>query len=68
MTPARAQGAENKTGLVTESATRFMLFWLTSTTQGQKPDTCLQGDGFTGLTVTITVYSNNTDIIENATR
>lgn len=68
MTPEREQGAGNKTGLVTEAAACMMLFLLTPSAQGQKSDTCLQGDGFTGLTVTIAIYSNNTDIIEYTTR
>lgn len=45
-----------------------MRFLLPPSTQGQRSDTCLQGDGVTGLAGTIAIYSNNTDIIEYTTR
>lgn len=68
MTPEREQGTGNKTGLVNEAAARMRLLLLTPSTQAQKSDTCLQGDGFTGPTVTVAIYSNNTDFIEYTTR
>lgn len=49
--------------LVNATAECMVSFMLT---QGQMSDTCLQGDGFTGLTVTIAIFSNNTEIIEYA--